>query len=45
LIDSDGNIWVSDAGNTSNGSGSGVTEFVGLAAPVKTPTLGPPVAP
>lgn len=44
-IDSGGNIWVADTGNTSNGSGSGVTEFVGLAAPIKTPTLGPPVAP
>ncbi len=44
-IDGNGNIWVADTGTTSNGAGSGVTEFVGLAAPVKTPTVGPPQAP
>jgi streptogramin lyase len=34
-IDAAGNIWVSNYGSNS------VTEFIGLAAPVKTPLLGP----
>ena len=34
-IDAAGNIWVSNYGNNT------LTEFVGLAAPVKTPLLGP----
>jgi sugar lactone lactonase YvrE len=38
-IDSSGNVWVS---NQASGS---VTQFVGAAAPVKTPVLGPPSLP
>ena len=38
-IDASGNIWVSNFNNDS------ITEFVGLATPVKTPLLGPPQAP
>ena len=38
-IDASGNIWVT------NGYGNSLTEFVGLAAPVKTPLLGPPQTP
>jgi sugar lactone lactonase YvrE len=38
-IDPSGNLWVS------NLYGASVTEFVGLAAPVKTPQLGPPQTP
>jgi streptogramin lyase len=34
-IDAAGNIWVSNYGNNT------LTEFIGLAAPVKTPLLGP----
>lgn len=34
-IDASGNIWISNYGSNS------ITEFVGLAAPVKTPLLGP----
>jgi hypothetical protein len=34
-IDGSGNLWVSNLGANT------VTEFVGLAAPVKTPLLGP----
>ncbi len=34
-IDASGNIWVSNYGNNT------LTEFIGLAAPVKTPLLGP----
>jgi streptogramin lyase len=38
-LDASGNVWVANfAGNT-------LTTFVGLAAPVKTPLLGPPVQP
>ena len=39
VIDPSGNIWVS------NLYGASVTEFIGMAAPVKTPLLGPPQAP
>lgn len=38
-VDASGNLWVTDFGNDT------VTEFVGLAAPVKTPLLGPPQTP
>ena len=38
-IDASGNIWITGFGNSS------VTEFVGLAAPVKTPQIGPAAAP
>ena len=38
-IDASGNVWVSNHGNNS------LTQFVGLAAPVKTPKIGPVVAP
>jgi hypothetical protein len=34
-IDASGNLWVTNLGSNS------VTEFVGLAVPVKTPLLGP----
>jgi streptogramin lyase len=34
-IDASGNIWVSNFGSNT------ITEFIGLAAPVKTPLLGP----
>ena len=38
-IDSSGNVWVTNFGSNT------LTEVVGLAAPVKTPLLGPPQAP
>jgi streptogramin lyase len=38
-IDASGNIWVSDF------FGNSITEFIGAAAPVKTPLLGPPQTP
>ncbi len=38
-IDASGNVWVTNFGNDS------LTEFVGLAAPVKTPQIGPAAAP
>jgi hypothetical protein len=38
-IDASGNIWVSNFGNST------LTEFVGVAAPVKTPLVGPPQQP
>lgn len=38
-IDASGNLWVSNKGNNT------LTEFVGLAAPVRTPEIGPSVAP
>lgn len=38
-IDASGNIWITNFGDDT------LTEFVGLAAPVKTPLLGPPQAP
>ena len=40
-IDAAGNLWVINNTNTS----SSVTEFVGIAAPVTTPLLGPPQKP
>jgi hypothetical protein len=38
-IDASGNLWITNFGDDT------LTEFVGLAAPVKTPLLGPPQAP
>jgi hypothetical protein len=38
-IDASGNLWVTGFGDDS------LTQFVGLAAPVKTPRLGPPQVP
>jgi hypothetical protein len=38
-IDASGNLWVSNKGNNT------LTEFVGLAAPVRTPQVGPSVSP
>ena len=49
-VDQSGNVWV--ANNWSTGSslaqfvgGNGLVEFVGAAAPVKTPLIGPPERP
>jgi NHL repeat len=38
-IDASGNVWVTNFGSNT------LTEFVGLAAPVRTPLIGPPVLP
>jgi hypothetical protein len=38
-VDGSGNIWLS------NNNGNSVTEFLGLARPVKSPMIGPPQAP
>jgi hypothetical protein len=38
-IDASGNLWVSNKGSNT------LTQFVGLAAPVRTPQIGPSVAP
>lgn len=38
-IDASGNLWVTNFGKDT------LTEFVGIAAPVKTPLLGPPQSP
>ena len=38
-IDASGNLWVSNKGSNT------LTQFIGLAAPVRTPQIGPPVAP
>jgi streptogramin lyase len=38
-IDASGNLWVSNKGSNT------LTQFVGLAAPVRTPLIGPPAAP
>ncbi|WP_188758983.1 NHL repeat-containing protein [Edaphobacter acidisoli] len=38
-VDASGNLWVTNFGSNT------LTEIVGLAAPVKTPLLGPPQAP
>ena len=38
-IDASGNLWVASFGNST------LTEILGLASPVKTPTIGPPQAP
>jgi streptogramin lyase len=38
-VDASGNVWVSNFGSNT------ITEFVGIASPVRTPLIGPPVAP
>jgi streptogramin lyase len=38
-VDASGNVWVSNLGSNT------ITEFVGLAVPVRTPLIGPPAAP
>lgn len=38
-VDASGNLWISNFGSNT------LTEFIGLAAPVRTPLIGPPVAP
>lgn len=38
-VDASGNVWVSNFGSNT------VTEFVGLAVPLRTPLIGPPSAP
>jgi streptogramin lyase len=38
-IDASGNVWISNFGSNT------ITEFIGLAAPVRTPLIGPPIAP
>jgi hypothetical protein len=38
-IDSSGNLWISNSGSST------ITQFLGLAAPVKTPLVGPPQLP
>jgi len=38
-VDASGNLWVSNFGSNT------LTEFIGLAAPVRTPLIGPPAAP
>jgi streptogramin lyase len=41
-IDASGNLWLSNSGSA---RGNTITRLVGLASPVKTPLLGPPVQP
>jgi len=43
-IDASGNLWVSNKGSNTL-SQYFLTQFIGLAAPVRTPQIGPPVAP
>ena len=38
-IDASGNIWVSNSGKNT------LTEFIGIATPVKSPLAGPPQTP
>jgi DNA-binding beta-propeller fold protein YncE len=38
-VDASGNLWISNFGSNT------LSEFVGLAVPVKTPLLGPPMIP
>ena len=38
-IDASGNLWLSNSDTNT------LTQFVGLASPIKTPLLGPPVQP
>ena len=40
-VDASGNLWLSNASS----KGNTISQFVGLAAPIKTPLLGPPVQP
>ncbi|MHB8146175.1 MAG: NHL repeat-containing protein [Vulcanimicrobiaceae bacterium] len=49
VIDSSGNVWVANNWKQipalTNPGGDALVEFVGIAGPVKTPLLGPPVQP
>jgi hypothetical protein len=38
-IDASGNIWITNFGNNT------LSEFIGMAVPVKTPLIGPPIVP
>ena len=38
-LDASGDVWIS------NFAGSSLTQFVGLASPIRTPLLGPPAQP
>lgn len=38
-VDASGNLWIT------NFNGDSVTEYIGIAVPVKTPLIGPPAAP
>ena len=38
-VDASGNLWISNFGSNT------LTQFIGLASPVRTPLIGPPVAP
>jgi len=40
-IDASGNVWVTNSASNANK----LTEYIGLAAPVKTPLIGLPTAP
>ena len=43
VIDGGGNVWIANTAATGSGSSlGGITEFLGAAAPVLTPVLGPP---
>ena len=43
VIDGGGNVWIANTAGTGSGSSlGGITEFLGAAAPVLTPVLGPP---
>jgi hypothetical protein len=46
-IDASGNLWLSNAGYNAITQSyvDTITQFVGLASPVRTPLLGPPVQP
>jgi len=46
-IDESGNVWVANNWTTLSppAGGNGLVEFVGLAAPVRTPLIGPPQQP
>ena len=43
VIDGGGNVWIANTAATGSGSSlGGIAEFLGAAAPVLTPVLGPP---
>lgn len=49
-IDPSGNVWVANTWTTTSPrsqpvGGDGLVQYIGLAAPVKTPLVGPPVRP
>jgi hypothetical protein len=49
-IDSSGNVWVTNNMQTTTpgagyAGGDGLVELIGLAAPVRTPLIGPPQRP